>query len=142
MTPVKAEREMPVMAMMPHVMMMPVSAVRVMPVTVTPAFDLDDRPVEIIRISLRRAASERKRRCGRSEQHRAGRERQKSDCSHDFPPKGLRPEQPSPRFGVDRIGHERQQNEWLQYRSGSAAHSRCFLMKAEIVSIALLSIPR
>jgi hypothetical protein len=45
---VDAERKMPVMAMMPHVVMMPVSAARVMPVTVVPAFDLNDRLVEII----------------------------------------------------------------------------------------------
>ena len=85
MAPVNAERKMPVMVMMPRVVNMPMSAARVMPVTVVfSAFDLDDRLVEIIGISLRRAADERKRGCGRSEQHRAGCERQECDCSHDF----------------------------------------------------------
>ena len=50
MAPVKAERKMPVMVMMPHVMM-PVSAACVMPT----AFDRDNRLVEMIRIPLRHA---------------------------------------------------------------------------------------
>ena len=82
MAPMNTERKMPAMVMMPHVVM-PVSAARVMPAVVPSAFDLDNRLVEMVRIPLRYAAYERKRRCGRSEQHRAGRERQKSDLSHD-----------------------------------------------------------
>jgi hypothetical protein len=52
--PVKAERKMLVTVMMPHVVMMPATMV-------PPAFDLDNRLVEVIRISLGRAAGERKR---------------------------------------------------------------------------------
>lgn len=85
MAPVNPERKMPVMAMMPHVVMVPMSTARVMPVTVvSPAFDRDDRLVEIIGISLRNAARQWNGIRGRSKHHRACCERQKCDCSHDF----------------------------------------------------------
>ncbi len=58
MAPVDTKREMPVTVMVPHVVMMPVTAARMMPVPST--FDLNDGLAEIIRISLRNPASQRK----------------------------------------------------------------------------------
>jgi hypothetical protein len=85
MAPVNPERKMPVMAMMPHVVMVPMSTACVMSATVvSPTFDRDDRLVEIIGISLRNAARQWNGIGGCSEQHRARCERQKCDCSHDF----------------------------------------------------------
>jgi hypothetical protein len=95
-TPVNAEREMPVPLdvvvpdmvvphmVVPHVMMMPA---RVMPVSaMAAALHFDERFVEIIRIALGSTADRRQRARGCREQQRADGERRNDRCSHgEFP---------------------------------------------------------
>src|SRR5262245_10044508 len=71
MVPLNTEREMPVMVMM-RVTAMSATVMRMMPA----AFDLGDGVFQIIRIALRGASAERDSVGRRSEEHRAGGERQ------------------------------------------------------------------